>query len=208
MASGDTLLNISLSALDDGNSNPRSAPLEVLQFKDYYGGLLKRMAIRFDNKDSTSGGLGLGPTNPEFIYDFIMPAGYANTTGVTLALFGAVYPPKTGTDGNVVFGFSLEYLLSDTANNNYEGSASTGLTAADPGGYWGTEATGTITFSTTAGRPKSGTVALVKANFGGGTAASGATLALCRLRLRRLTTNASDTLKAPCYVFGLRLNET
>ena len=168
--------------------NPGTARLERRLLLASDNTLVKRnCAVFADNVD--------GVIDPEIIHEQIMPSQYPNTTGVTLTL---AIGSENATAGNVVFGLSVENILDTGSSTKVYNSNS----------QWGTEATGTIAMPTVAYEVKMGTVALVKANFGGDAAAAGTTAQLIRVRVRRLTSNASDTYVGNCLVFGVSLAET
>lgn len=188
MASGDTLIP-KLFQGEFANTNPNIARKEMRHYLDTSTGtLVKREAIVFpDNVD--------GIVNPEIIDEFIMPSGYANTTGLTIYL--SVVPEIPIIAGVARFELALEYILT--------GASSTKVINTD---YWGTPGTADLTVIAVSGEVLISSVALVKANFGGDTAAAGTTLATCRLRLRRLNSHANDTLVGNAMVLTAQLRET
>lgn len=195
MASGDTLFTLNPRSMIDA-VNPRAARTEQRVFLDSSLSPIIRTVIVFA-EDS--------PVNAELIMEFMIPASYANTTGFTVNFFLA--PEKPRTTGNVRMELAIELLRSNTATNLYD----TSTVQTDPGGLWGTAAAATIDVATATagvGGVKSGAVALVKANTGGGAAAAGSTFQMARVRLRRLNTDALDTLIGNLLLFGLQVNET
>lgn len=170
-------------------NNPGTARVEERIFLDATTSLptIKRCVIVFPKT---------GTITPDLLFEFVMPPTYAATTGVTLQYFGMAEPPFTGTQGNVRLDFALENLTSDTASNPINADS------------FGTPIAGTFTPSTTVWFPKSGSLALVKANAGPQASVAGSTLQLCRGRLRRLNTDALDTLNGNFLITGMQLIET
>lgn len=132
-------------------------------------------------------------SDTEAIWEIILPDTYAATTGLTL---NVLYAAGQGVAvGAVVFDFAVERFIGDNSGS---------VITANVWGTPGVLAANTV--STNANRGKYFTLAVVKANFGNGSAAAGERI---RIRLRRLgNSSATDTLLGDALVLAVALIET
>jgi hypothetical protein len=148
----------------------------------------KRDAIVFPYGASPS--LATPRANSEMVWELVLPATYASTTGLTFNIPFGCRSPNNG--GNVVIGVSAESMAADTAGQSYNVDA------------FGTEVTATVAVPTTnMDGVKYTTIALPKANFG--TPAAGI---LIRIKVRRVLTNAADTANHDLLIFPIEVRET
>jgi hypothetical protein len=194
MASGDTLRTTTL--IESNHGNPKAARVEERNIPDANNNPIIRRRVAVFSKDSSN-----LLVNWELSDEFVMPSGYANTTGLTVDVIWLqeINGPLVG---NVVWEAAVESLLTATALNvmgadNF-GTPTVAAAQAVPG---------------TLGQIAVTSIAIPKANAGPQILAAGTTLQLVRVRVRRLTVisgalNPLDTLATPALVLGIRVRET
>lgn len=136
------------------------------------------------------GSLGAGNTNPEIIGEFMVPTTYGGATGLQI-VFGWCAPELT--TGNVDWEVAFQRIKASTALNLITSN------------NWGTPTASAVAVPAAAGQLVYTTLAVAKANVGGGTNNTGGTPVAGEIvlyRLRRLNGNALDTAKGRVLVVG------
>jgi hypothetical protein len=181
MATGNTL---SVPDLWEGaRDNPLSMVKEVRSYGASGAGGKRRLLRATRGQDT------------EATYEFMVSHLYSAATGLTAnILFAAELPIAAGS---AVLEASFERLASNVAGS---------VINADS---WGTPVAVTTAVPTVGGRVVYATIAVPKANFGGGTGASLGAHELCRMRLRRLSlSSAADTVAGDVLILGVEIQET